>query len=352
MHGGLARTRTRLPLPLVLMGGAGLLVIAMGWSISTGAIHIPIGDVWRVMAHRGLRLPVDLPKADTYTEVVWTLRAPRTVLAALVGAGLSLAGVAAQALVRNPLADPFVLGTSGGASAAAVASIVFGLGSFGVGSTSVAAFIGAVGALVLVLLFGRRRGVIAPLRLVLAGVAIGNFLAGLTSFFVLRADEAHKVFSILFWLAGSLDQATWRSLWLPATATAAGAVVLIADGPALNALLSGDETAASLGVDVRRLRRRLLAVTALLTAVMVALSGIIGFVGLIVPHVARLIVGSDHRRVVPVAALTGASFLVLCDIASRTVIAPTLVPVGIVTGMLGAPFFLWLLHRSESATAG
>ena len=233
-----------------------------------------------------------------------------------------------------------------------MASIVFGIGAFGVASTSWMAFLGAMGALLLVLLFGRRRGVIAPLRLVLAGVAIGHLLGGLTSFLVLQAEESHKVFSILFWLAGSLDKASWRSLWLPAAATATGFAVLLADGTRLNALLIGDETASSLGVDIHRLRARLLAVTALLTAVMVALSGIIGFVGLVVPHIARLIVGSDHRRVVPLAALTGATFLVLCDLASRTLIAPTLVPVGIVTGVLGAPFFLWLLHRADTMGAG
>lgn len=342
----------RVPLSIALSGSAVLLVAAMAWSISSGAIHIPLADVWRVMAHRALRLPVALPQDETNVEVVWTLRAPRTVLAALVGSALSLAGVAAQALVRNPLADPFVLGVSGGASAAAVASIVFGIGAFGVASTSWMAFLGAMGALLLVLLFGRRRGVIAPLRLVLAGVAIGHLLGGLTSFLVLQAEESQKVFSILFWLAGSLDKASWRSLWLPAAATATGFAVLLADGTRLNALLIGDETASSLGVDLHRLRARLLAVTALLTAVMVALSGIIGFVGLVVPHIARLIVGSDHRRVVPLAALTGATFLVLCDLASRTLIAPTLVPVGIVTGVLGAPFFLWLLHRADTMGVG
>lgn len=324
----------------------------MTWSVSHGAIDIPFSDAWRVLVHRGLHLPVELPADVTHTEVIWTLRAPRTALAALVGAGLSLAGVSAQALVRNPLADPFVLGVSGGASAAAVFSIVVGFGTFGLATTSTAAFVGAVGALLMVLLFGRHRGVISPLRLVLAGVAVGHLLAGVTSFLVLRAEDAHQVFSILFWLAGSLDQANWRDLVVPCVGVWAGFVLLMIDGRQLNALLIGDETAASLGVDVPALRRRLLVTTALLTAVMVALSGIIAFVGLVVPHVARLLVGSDHRRVVPIATLSGALFLVTCDVVSRVVIAPTLLPVGIVTGMLGAPFFLWLLHRSDSVAAG
>lgn len=318
-------------------------------SISSGAVSIGFGDVWAVMAHRGLRLPVGLPADPTATEIVWTLRAPRTVLAALVGAGLALAGTAAQALIRNPLADPYILGVSSGASLMTVTAIVVGIGSYGLASTATASFVGAIGALGLVLLFGIRRGVIAPLRLVLAGIAIGELLAGLTSFMVLRADEPQKVYGILFWLAGSLDQANWSPLWLPAMGIAVGLLILIADGARLNALIVGDETAASLGINVSRLRWRLLVVTSLMTALMVSQSGIIGFVGLVVPHVARLVVGADHRRVVPMAALTGAAFMVLCDLVSRTVIAPTVIPVGIVTGVVGAPFFLWLLRRADTA---
>jgi iron complex transport system permease protein len=339
------------PLGISIAVCAALLVVAVGWSISWGAIDIPLTDVWSVVAHRGLHLPVHLPANATYVDIVWTLRAPRAVLAALVGCGLSLAGVAAQALVRNPLADPFVLGVSGGASVAAVASIVFGFAGFGNSTASASAFFGAIAALLMVLVFGRRNGMISPLRLVLAGVAIGHLLAGLTSFLVLQATDDHKVFNILFWLSGSLSESSWRPLAIPALCVGAGFVLLLADGPALNALLIGDETAASLGVHVAALRRRLLAVTALLTAVMVALSGIIGFVGLVVPHVSRMLVGSDHRRVVPIAALSGATFLVLCDLASRVLIAPVEIPVGIVTGVLGAPFFLWLLRRSDTIGA-
>ncbi len=323
----------------------------MTFAVSWGAVQIPVADVWSTIARRGFRLPVGLPSDDTFADIVWTLRAPRVVLAALVGSGLAVAGVAAQALVRNPLADPYILGVSGGASAAAVASIVFGLGAFGLTTTSSAAFVGAIGALLLVLLFGRRRGVISPLRLVLAGVAIGQLLGGVTSFMVLQAQDEGKVFSILFWMAGNLGRSDWDYLWVPTIGVVVGVAVLLADGARLNALLIGDETAASLGVNTHRLRYRLLAVTALLTALMVALSGMIGFVGLVVPHVARLTVGSDHRRVVPVAALGGATFLVLCDLASRAVLAPTDIPVGIVTGFIGAPFFLWLLHRTESLGA-
>lgn len=317
-------------------------------SISSGAVSIPFTDVWAVMAHRGLRLPIGLPTNPTATEIVWTLRAPRTVLAALVGAGLALAGTAAQALIRNPLADPYILGVSSGASLMTVTAIVMGIGAYGLASTATASFVGALGALGLVLMFGVRRGLISPLRLVLAGIAIGELLAGLTSFVVLRADEPQKVYSILFWLAGSLDQANWSPLLLPAMGVVVGWLILSIDAARLNALIVGDETAASLGIHVARLRWRLLIVTSLLTALMVSQSGIIGFVGLVVPHVARLVVGADHRRVVPMAAVSGAAFVVLCDLVSRTVLAPTVIPVGIVTGVVGAPFFLWLLRRADA----
>lgn len=346
---GRSGPRARLPLWLALTVAVGALLVAMTVSVSHGAVSIAFPDVWAVMAHRGLRLPVGLPTDPTAVEIVWTLRAPRTVLAALVGAGLALAGTAAQALIRNPLADPYILGVSGGASLLTVTAIVVGLGSYGLASTAFASFVGAVGSLGLVLVFGLRRGVISPLRLVLAGIAIGELLAGLTSFMVLRADEPQKVYSILFWLAGSLDQAAWSALWLPSAAVVIGALILLFDAARLNALIVGDETAASLGISVARLRWRLLLVTSLLTALMVSQSGIIGFVGLVVPHVARLVVGADHRRVVPMAAVTGAAFMVLCDLASRTVIAPTVIPVGIVTGVVGAPFFLWLLRRADTA---
>lgn len=343
-----AAQSVRSPLSLVLLGCLLLLGAAFTVSVAWGAVAIPFPTVWAILLKQTLQLDLIKNIDPTHVDIIWTLRAPRAVLAALVGMGLSLAGVAAQALVRNPLADPYVLGVSAGASVAAVTSILFGLGAFGLTSTSSAAFVGALLAMILVILFGQRRGVIAPLRLILAGVAIGQLLAGITSFLVLQADDAHQVFGVLFWLEGSLARSDWSFLLLPLLAILVGGVLLFADGQKLNALLVGDETAASLGVNVNYLRGRLLILTALLTAVMVALSGIIGFVGLVVPHIARLLVGSDHRRVLPVAALFGAAFLIIADTIARLLLAPVEIPVGIVTGIFGAPFFLWLLWRAEN----
>lgn len=341
-------TPAQTPLSMVLIAEMLILLAVASIAISWGAIQVPWGDVWLIVVRRTVSLALPASIDPTHADIIWTLRAPRAALATLVGAGLSLAGVAAQALVRNPLADPYVLGVSSGASVMAVAAILFGLGSFGLASTSSAAFVGSIAAMILVIIFGQRGGVIAPMRLILAGVAIGHLLAGVTSFLVLRATDAHQVFGVLFWLQGSLARSDWQFLFMPVTAILVGGAILFTDAQKLNALLVGDETAASLGVNVSALRARLLLLTSLLTAVMVSLSGIIGFVGLVVPHIARMLVGSDHRRVVPVAALAGAIFLVLCDAIARLLIAPTEIPVGIITGIFGAPFFLWLLWRADN----
>lgn len=274
------------------------LLAALTVAISLGAVDIPVGEVWTVV---GRRLAGDTPQPGTRDLIVWQLRAPRALLAAVVGAGLGLVGTAVQALVRNPLADPYLLGISSGASLGAVAMIVLGAGvgsaaGFGV---STAAFAGALASWALVWTLARRGGGFAPMRLVLAGVGIGQFISGFTSFLVLQVGDDQQTRGVLFWLMGSLSGTTWSQLPIPTAAVALGLLVIQARARSLNALLMGDETAAGLGVDVTRLRRELFAVTSLLTGVLVAVSGAIGFVGLLVPHVCRLLVGGDHRRLLP-----------------------------------------------------
>ncbi|MBA2712792.1 MAG: iron ABC transporter permease, partial [Rubrobacteraceae bacterium] len=284
---------------------------------------------------------------------IWQIRFPRVLLAAVIGAGLSVVGTALQAAVRNPLADPFVLGGSSGASVGAVLVIVGGLQVFGVYSLSVAAFAGASAAFVLVLALARSPGGHAsPLRLVLAGVAVSYALSAATSFLVLRADDPEQVRSVLFWTLGSLGGARWEYLTLPSAALIVGTALLLAQSRSLNVLLLGEESAVALGVETGRFRRNLLVLCGLLTGTMVAVSGTIGFVGLIVPHMVRLVVGADHRRVLPAATLSGAILLVWVDVVARTVIAPEEIPVGIVTSLVGAPFFLWLMRRKRGAFGG
>ncbi|KOT28110.1 ABC transporter permease [Streptomyces rimosus subsp. rimosus] len=340
------------------------MLVALTAAVSLGATDIAPGEVWSVVFRR---LGGEPPRPGTDDLIVWQLRVPRALLAALVGAGLGLVGTATQALVRNPLADPYLLGISNGASLGAVAAMVLGAGAmagmdglFGTGGAggaggafglggglglSLAAFAGALTAFALVWTLARRGGGFAPLRLVLAGVGIGQFLAGFTSYLVLQAGDEQQTRGVLFWLMGSLGGATWGTLALPVLAVPAGLLVLQARARALNALTMGDETAASVGVDVVRLRRLLFVVTSLLTGVLVAVSGAIAFVGLMVPHLCRLIVGGDHRRLLPLAALTGALLLVVVDIVCRTAMDGQELPVGVVTALIGAPVLLYVLDR-------
>ncbi|MFI7240640.1 FecCD family ABC transporter permease [Streptomyces qinglanensis] len=335
------RTVPAWPLALLLTGAlSAALTAAVAW----GSTSIPPGEVWSVVWRRATGEP---PGPGTDDLIVWQLRLPRALLAALVGAGLGLVGTAMQALVRNPLADPYFLGVSNGASLGAVAALVLGLGgggALGLGLSG-AAFAGALATFALVWAVARRGGGFAPLRLVLAGVAIGQFLSGFTSYLVLQAGDEQQTHSVLFWLMGSLSGASWPLLAVPALAVPAGMLLLQARARGLNALLMGDETAAGLGVDVVRLRREMFALTSLLTGVLVAVSGAIAFVALMVPHACRLVVGGDHRRLLPVSALFGALLLVVVDIVCRTAMDTQELPVGVVTSLIGAPTLLYLLDR-------
>ncbi|MFJ4788747.1 FecCD family ABC transporter permease [Streptomyces sp. NPDC088794] len=320
------------------------LLAALTAAVARGSTAIPPAEVWSVVWRR---LSGEAPRPGTNDLIVWQLRLPRALLAALVGAGLGLVGTAVQALVRNPLADPYLLGISNGASLGAVAAIVLGLGAggaLGLGLSG-AAFVGALVTFALVWAIARRGGGFAPLRLVLAGVAIGQFLSGFTSYLVLQAGDEQQTHSVLFWLMGSLSGASWPLLAVPAVAVPAAWLCLQARARGLNALLMGDETAAGLGVDVTRLRRELFTVTSVLTGVLVAVSGAIAFVALMVPHVCRLVVGGDHRRLLPLSALFGAVLLVVVDIVCRTAMDTQELPVGVVTSLLGAPALLYLLDR-------
>ncbi|MFF4814257.1 FecCD family ABC transporter permease [Kitasatospora sp. NPDC001309] len=329
---------------------AAALVLALTAAVSLGSVDIPPGEVWSVVAHH---LTGRAPEPGTRDLIVWQLRVPRALLAAVVGAGLGLVGTAVQALVRNPLADPYLLGISSGASLGAVATLVLGtafglelsLGS-GLGLTvSLAAFAGALAAFSLVWLMARRGGGFSPLRLVLAGIGIAQFLGGITSYLVLQTSDEQQTRGVLFWLMGSLGGAVWSQLAVPVAAVALGLALLQARARGLNAMLMGDETAAGLGVDVTRLRREVFVVTSVLTGVLVAVSGAIGFVGLMVPHVCRLLVGGDHRRLLPLSALIGAVLLVVVDTVARTALDGQELPIGVVTAVLGAPTLLYLLDQ-------
>jgi iron complex transport system permease protein len=335
------RSRIRTPVALTLL--AALLGVAMVAATGFGAETLPVSAVVEVLAHRLTGVPGPDPGLDT---IVWQLRVPRTVLAAVVGAGLALAGAAMQTLVRNPLADPFLLGISSGAGVGAAAVITWGLfAGAGLWALSGGALAGAAAAAALVFAVAVAQGGLTPLRLVLTGTVLGSAFAALSSYLVYRSSDPAAAQSVLFWLLGSLAGADWTRIGLPVTVVVSAAAVLVGMAGWLDALHLGPDTAASVGVPVAGVRAGLYALLAVLVGALVAVSGGIGFVGLVVPHAARLVVGPRHRALLPVCALGGALFLVAADAAGRILVRPSEVPVGVLTGLLGAPVFLVLMGR-------
>ncbi|MFF4243198.1 FecCD family ABC transporter permease [Streptomyces sp. NPDC001822] len=329
-----------------------LLLVSVTAGLAIGSVHVPPGQVWGIVAHAvGVdRSPPDWsPARET---IVLDVRAPRVLLGAVTGAGLAVVGTAMQALVRNPLAEPYLLGVSSGASLGAVSVIVFGVTLFGPVSLSAAAFAGALGALLLVYATARTGGRISSVRLVLSGVAIAAVLTAVLDLLLLTTDRGNEARAVLAWTLGGLGGVDWATLWLPASALLLGIGVLFVQARNLNLLLAGEEAATTMGLDVARFRSRMFVLLSLVTGVLVAASGPIGFVGLMLPHIVRLFVGGDHRRVLPTAALGGAVFLVWADIAARVVAAPMEIPVGVLTALCGGPFFLWLMRRDARRGTG
>lgn len=330
----------------LVAGLAVALVVSVAFAVGIGTVDVPVGRVFTVIwAH----LSGDTAGLDSLTDqIVWEFRTPRVLLAALAGSGLSLAGVCLQTLVRNPLADPYLFGVSAGASLGAVIAMTTGgalMAGLGVAG---AAFAGSLLSLVTVFAMAQRGGRLVGGSLVLAGVAIAYLGTAITSFIQLQAAPT-ELRSVMFWLLGSVSGASWADLGVPAAAIAIAVCWLFTQSRSMNALSVGDDTAAGLGVDVHRLRILLLVAASLLTATVVSVAGGIGFVGLIVPHAARLVVGPDHRKVFGVSVLGGAVFLVLVDLATRTADRPNEMPIGIFTAALGAPFFLVLLRKRKKA---
>lgn len=349
----LAFALQRRQLALWLTALLAALLVSLTLAITLGPVRIAPQQAWLITAHEiGSFLGMDLQPGDWSTaqfQIVWRVRMPRVLLAALVGAGLALVGVAMQAMVRNPLADPYLLGVSSGASVGAVSVLAFGALAFaGDLALPLGAFGGALTACVAVYFLAYANGRLLATRLILGGVAIAYCLGGVTSLIVLTADQRELANSILTWTLGSLAGTRWDELGLPAALLVVGAALLLTQARALNALLSGEESADTLGVDTTRTRRWLFVLVSLVTGVLVALTGPIGFVGLIVPHITRMLVGAEHRRVLPVAALVGAIFLVWVDVFSRIAFAPAEVPVGVITSLLGGPFFMWMLCRKNA----
>ncbi|GAB2610842.1 iron chelate uptake ABC transporter family permease subunit [Streptomyces capparidis] len=323
--------------------GAAALAVSVAVAITIGPADIGVRDVWSVVAaHLGGGTSGLSPIRD---GIVWNLRLPRTLLAAVCGAGLAVCGAVMQSLLRNPLADPFVLGVSSGASTGAVAVVVLGAGG-GALSVSGGAFAGAVCSFALVLLLSHTLGGTTD-RVVLSGVAAMQLFSALTSFVVMTAADAETTRGVLFWLLGSLGGAGWSDVWRCAAVLVVALAVCLGHARTLDAFAFGQDAAASLGVAVARTRLVLLCVTALLTAALVSSAGAIGFVGLVLPHAARAVAGPGHGRLLPLTALAGAVFLVWVDTLARTALDPQEVPVGVVTSLIGVPAFVLVLYRTR-----
>jgi iron complex transport system permease protein len=337
VSGGVRRTP---PLLLHTVLAAVLVATALA-SVSVGAFHVHWTDVLRVIGHHlGLGSADDVPAAAR--TVVWEVRLPRTMLACIVGAGLAIAGASLQGIYRNPLADPGIIGVSSGAALGAVASIVVGFGELGSWTTPVAAFGGALGVSVLVYRMSRRAGRTEVVTLVLTGIALNAIVASLIGYLTTRAND-QQLRSIVFWNLGSFANARWRYVIVAGVIVAFGASTLPLLARRLDLLALGEREALHLGVETDALRRQVIVIAAVVVGGCVAVSGIIAFVGLVVPHLVRLVAGPAHRVLLPASAIGGAALLALADLGSRTVLAPRELPLGVVTSGIGGVFFLWLL---------
>lgn len=324
--------------------GAGALLSAILLAVSIGAVQVPLSTVWGILANHAVP-GLFTPDWTTGREaIVWDIRFPRALLAALVGAGLGITGAALQAVTRNPLADPHLLGISSGGAFGAIAALLHTGLFLGLLTVPLLAFGGALAATLMVLAVARLAGATSADRLVLAGVAVSFIILAGANILIFLGDPK-ATHTVVFWMLGGLGLAQWSHLIYPAAVLIPAALWLWSQSPALNAMSLGDETAASLGIPVARFRLSVFVAGALITGVMVAFSGIIGFVGLMMPHLVRLIAGGDMVRVLPLSALAGAIFLVLADTVARIVMAPEDMPIGIVTGLVGGLFFIWLMAR-------
>jgi len=328
----------------VLQISALLLVLFVLLSLAAlglGAIHIAFADVVGAIAN-ALLGKASMPSEEEL--ILFSIRLPRILFAGIVGASLSLGGVVFQALLRNPLADPYVLGISGGSALGAIIGIVIGASSFYLGIPFLA-FSGALITVFLVFIVaGGSKGVLLDNSLLLAGVVVNSFFSA-AILFALSIVNSMELHSISFWLMGDLSRAALKEITVAAVCLMVCFVILYAQARKLNLMVQGEETALQLGVNVQATKYILLIVTSLITAVAVSLAGIIGFVGIMVPHMMRLVFGSDHRLLMPAAALFGASFLVVADTLARTVLMPAELPVGVITALCGAPYFIFLMRR-------
>lgn len=315
-----------------------LLFVIIAFAICCGAVFLPPGELWGIL--RG-------EYGETDKTILISLRLPRVLLAAFVGAGLSVVGAFLQGLLRNPLADPYVLGVSSGAAFGATLAIIGGLGFWGIESSAFLFALLTISAVYLIAKTGTR---VSMTSMLLAGIAVSAFMSSIISLLMLL--NHNELSRIVFWTMGSFGLVFWSDLLYTVPPILVGSLVMYAFARDLNVIMSGEEIAENLGIDTERVKKIILAAGSLITAAAVCATGIIGFVGLIIPHICRLLIGPDNRVLVPFSALCGAAFLILTDTMARTILAPAEIPVGIITAGLGGPFFIYLLVKTKKKNEG
>jgi len=331
-----------------------LLIATIFWALSIGTVKLPIEQIYTaVIMQLQSDTPIDAIGKGPVHDIIWLLRLPRLVLAAIVGCGLSVCGVIMQAIVKNPLADPYILGISSGASLGATAAILFGIGlSFGENFVGIAAFIGAFAISLGVLFISNLGGRSNSIKLLLAGMALSSVCGAFSSFIVYFANNKEGMQTIAYWMMGSFAGARWDNLVIIAPIVIIAVLFFWTQSRMLNLMLLGDESALTLGTDLHIYRQAYLLISSLIVGFVVYSAGMVGFVGLIVPHVIRMLVGTDHKKLIPVTALTGAVFLVIADGLCRVIIPRTELPIGILISLIGAPCFVYLMVKRSYGFGG
>ena len=338
----------------ICVGLVGALVVALFWAMSIGTVKVPMTSIYNtVMEQLVSGQPIEGADYGPVHDIVWLLRLPRLVLAALVGMGLSVCGVIMQAVVKNPLADPYILGISSGASLGATAAILLGIGvAWGENFVGIAAFIGAFAMSLGVLFISNLGGRSNSVKLLLGGMALSAVCGAFSSFIVYFANNKEGMQTIAYWMMGSFAGAKWETLAVIAPIVVLAVLFFWSQSRMLNLMLLGDESALTLGTDLHIYRQIYLLVSSLIVGFVVYAAGMVGFVGLVVPHVIRMLVGTDHKKLIPVSAMTGAVFLVIADCLCRVIIPRTELPIGILISLIGAPCFVYLMIKKTYGFGG
>lgn len=329
-----------------------LLIFSLIGGVSLGSSYIEVGTVYKFLINKITNTTIFNPNwKKTVEAIIWEIRVPRVILSAISGGGLALCGVLMQCITKNPIADPYILGISSGASTGAVFMIMFGGGGI-IGITG-GAFIGAILCGIIVFMLGTQYGKnISTVRLILTGLAVSTIFSSITNILVYSAKNSNQVRSAVFWSMGSLGRARWEELYIPFTVLVGVFIISIFLAKSLDILLLGDNTAKMMGMNIAVIKSILILLSTFFVAVLVAMTGAIGFIGLIIPHICRNFCGSTHKKLLTISLLTGAIFLIWCDTVARTLFPPRDIPIGIITSMVGGPFFLFMIGKNGYSFGG